>query len=343
MKAIVKQRAEAGADFVDLPEPEIGNREILVRVKACSICGTDVHIYDYNAWAKSKVRIPVIIGHEFSGEVVEVGKEVDSVQIGDHVSGETHIPCFRCEQCRKGNYHICENLRLRGVDVNGCFAEYLAMDAFTAWKNPKEIPHEVASVQEPLGNAVHTVFEGGGVEGKVVAIFGCGPIGMAAAAVCKASGAEKVIAVDISEYRLQLASNMGADILVNPNREEPLKSISDATKGKGVDVFLEMAGVQQTLSWGLKALKPGGRAALLGIYDSSVSVDVSNDIVMKNIEVRGIFGRRMFADWYTVSSYLRSGKVDLTRLITHEFPLNQFQKAFEVMKSGKSGKVVMKP
>ncbi len=339
----MKRRAEAGADLVDIPEPTIGNRDILVKVKACSICGTDVHIYDYNAWAKEKVKIPVIIGHEFSGEVVEVGKEVDSFQKGDRVSGETHIPCLACEQCRLGNYHICENLRLRGVDVNGCFAEYLSMDAFTAWKNPKEIPHEVASVQEPLGNAIHTIFEGGGVEGKSVAIFGCGPIGIAAASVCKSSGAEKVIAVDISDYRLELAAKMGADLLINPKQEDPLKAIFAATKGKGVDVFLEMAGVKETLNWGLKSLKPGGRAALLGIYDKGVEVDFSNDVIMKNIEVRGIFGRRMFRDWFIVSSYLRTGKVDLAKLITHEFPLSEFQKAFEVMKSGKSGKVVMKP
>ena len=343
MKAIIKEKAGAGASLKDVKIPEIKEKQILVKVKACSICGTDVHIYDYNAWAKKKVKIPVIMGHEFSGEVIEVGKEVDSIQMGDSVSGETHIPCFSCDQCRLGNYHICENLRLRGVDVDGCFAEYLAMDAFTAWKNPKEIPHEVASVQEPLGNAVHTIFEGGGVEGKSVAIFGCGPIGIAAAGVCKASGAERVIAVDISDYRLKLASNLGADLLINPNEEEPVKRILEVTKGKGVDVFLEMAGVQETLNWGLRSLKPGGRAALLGIYDRNVEVDLSNDVIMKNIEVRGIFGRRMFRDWFTVSSYLRSNKVDLSKLITHEFPLTDFEKAFEVMKSGKSGKVVMKP
>lgn len=339
----MKRRAEAGAELVDVEMPSPSEREILVRVKATSICGTDVHIYEYNNWAKSKVKLPLIIGHEFSGEVVEIGREVEGLAVGDHVSGETHIPCFTCEQCRLGNYHICLNLKLRGVDVNGCFAEYVVMDSFTAWKNPKQIPDDIASVQEPLGNAVHTIFEGGSVEGKVVGIFGCGPIGIAACGVCKASGAERVIAVDISDFRLKLAKDFGADLAINPREEEPVRAIMNYTDSKGLDVFLEMAGVQDTVTWGLKVLKPGGRASLLGIYDSPVALDLSNDVITKNIQVRGIFGRRMFSDWFTVSSYMRSGKIDLSKLITHRFSIDEYQKAFEVMKSGLSGKVVMKP
>jgi threonine 3-dehydrogenase len=343
MKAVVKARPALGADFLDVPEPVINKHEVLVKVRATSICGTDVHIYDWNEWAASRVKPPLVFGHEFAGEVVEVGRDVKGLVVGDSVSGETHIPCQRCEQCRTGNYHICENVLLRGVDVQGCFAELVALDEFSAWRNDKSIPFDVASAQEPLGNAVHAVFTGGGVEGKTVAIFGCGPIGIASAAVCRESGAEKIFAVDISEYRLKLAMEFGATHAVNAKASDPVKEIMRQTNGRGVDVFLEMAGASETIRQGLKVLRSGGRASMLGLPSKPVEIDFTNDIVMKMLNMQGIYGRRMYSTWYTVASYLRSGRIDLAKLITHRFKLAEYQKAFELMKSGQSGKIVMTP
>jgi len=343
LRAIVKARPAPGAQLLDVPEPSIRRNEVLVRVKATSICGTDVHIYEWNDWASSRVKPPLIIGHEFAGEVVEVGRDVRGLAVGDSVSGETHIPCMRCEQCRTGNSHICDNLLLRGVDSDGCFAEYLALDETTAWRNDKSLPYEVASAQEPLGNAVHTVFSGGGVEGKTVAVFGCGPIGVAAVGLCSASGAEAVYAVDVSEFRLRLAQEFGASHVVNASTDDPVKEILGRTGGRGVDVFLEMAGAGETIRQGLKVLRPGGRACILGLPDGPVEMDVTNDVVMKGITIHGIYGRRMFSTWYTVASYLRSGKVDLSKLITHRLRMYDYRKAFELMKSGQSGKIVMTP
>lgn len=343
MKAVVKARPAQGADFLDVPEPIINKHEVLVKVRASSICGTDIHIYDWNEWAAARVKPPLVFGHEFAGEVVEVGKEVKGLVIGDSVSGETHIPCQRCEQCRTGNYHICENVLLRGVDVQGCFAEFVALDEVTAWRNDKSIPFEVASAQEPLGNAVHTVFTGGGVEGKSVAIFGCGPIGIASAALCKESGAEKIFAVDISDYRLKLATDFGATHPINARMSDPVKEIIRQTNGRGVDVFLEMAGTADTIRQGLKVLRSGGRASMLGLPSKPVEIDFSNDIVLKMVNMQGIYGRRLYSTWYTVASYLRSGRIDLSKLITHRFKLGEYQKAFDLMKSGQSGKIVMTP
>jgi threonine 3-dehydrogenase len=343
MKAVVKARPAYGADFLDVPEPAIKKNEVLVRVKATSICGTDVHIYDWNEWAASRVRPPLVMGHEFAGEAIEVGKEVKGIIVGDSVSGETHIPCHRCEQCKTGNAHVCENVLLRGVDIQGCFAEYVALDESTAWRNDKSLPFELASAQEPLGNAVHTVFTGGGVEGKTVAIFGCGPIGILSAAVCRQSGAEKVFAVDISDYRLKLAAEFGASSVINSRQADPVKEIMQQTNGRGVDVFLEMAGMPETIRQGLRVLRSGGRACMLGLPAKPVEIDIANDIVAKMIEMHGVYGRRLYETWYTVASYLRSGKVDLSKLVTHRFKLSEYQKAFELMESGQSGKIVMTP
>ncbi len=328
---------------MDVPEPVIKKDEVLVRVKATSICGTDVHIYDWNEWAAAKVKPPLVMGHEFAGEVVELGKDVKGLVVGDSVSGETHIPCHRCEQCKTGNLHICENLRLRGVDSQGCFADYVALDEATAWHNDRSLPYELASAQEPLGNAMHAVFTGGGVEGKTVAVFGCGPIGIASVAVCCQSGAERVFAVDISDYRLKLARDFGASSVVNSKTVNPVKEIMSQTNGRGVDVFLEMAGVPETIRQGLKVLRAGGRACMLGLPSQPVELDFANDIVGKMVDMHGIYGRRIFESWYLVASYLRSGKIDLSKLITHRMKLSDYHKAFEIMKSGQSGKVVLTP
>jgi len=344
MKALFKHKPEPGAELREAPEPGKPKAgEALVKVKATSICGTDKHIYEWDAWAQSRIKTPMIFGHEFAGEVVEIGEGVSEVAPGDFVSGETHIYCGKCFLCRTGNMHICENVKLRGVDVTGCFAEYLLAPANTLWKNDKGIKLEAASAQEPLGNAVHTVFEGNHVKGQKVTIFCAGPIGMAATSVCKAEGAEQVIVVDGNEYRLSLAKKMGATATINRKRENVVRRIMGLTGGKGADVFLEMSGGEDAYVQGFATLRPGGRASLLGIPKGKITLDITNAIVFKQARVFGINGRRIWGTWEKSSELLKSGKVNLETIITHKFKLEEFEKAFELMKSGNCGKVVMYP
>ncbi|MEW6328952.1 MAG: L-threonine 3-dehydrogenase [Candidatus Micrarchaeota archaeon] len=340
MRAIMKKEPKPGAVMETAEIPKIRNREVLVKIKAASICGTDLHIYEWDEWARSRIHPPMIFGHEFAGEVIEAGKDVTFVSVGDHVSGETHLACGHCFQCRTGQAHVCRNVRLRGVDVTGCFSEYHAMPEESAWKNDKKVPHWVASAQEPLGNAVHTVFDGE-VAGKTIAIFGCGPIGMCAAALCRASGAERIFAVDINPYRVRMAKEMGAHVVLNGKETDVVKEIMGATDGDGVDVFLEMSGSPVALKQGLKVLKPGGRASILGIFSKPVELNITDDIVFKAARINGINGRRMFGTWFTTSAFLRSGLVNLEKIITHKFKFEEFEKAFALMKSGNCGKVVM--
>ncbi|MFH1056283.1 MAG: L-threonine 3-dehydrogenase [Candidatus Micrarchaeota archaeon] len=344
MKALFKAKAEPGLEIQDVEIPQIKDDEVLVKIRATSICGTDVHIWAWDGWAQKRIHPPLIVGHEFAGEVVELGKSVRGLEKGDLVSGETHINCGYCFQCKTGNAHICENVKLRGIDVTGCFAEYHAMPANTAWKNDKSIPIEVMSAQEPLGNAVHTVFSGSGtVAGQTVAIFGCGPIGMCAAALCKSSGAEKVYCVDLNDYRLNLAKEMGGDVLLNPLKTDVVKEMLSDTGGRGVDVVLEMSGGPEALRSCFKAVRPGGRVSILGVFPGEVSLDVTDGIVFKGVTVNGVNGRMMFNTWYKSASFLKTGKVDLKKIITNKFKLEEFEKAFQTMKSGNSGKIVMYP
>lgn len=348
MQALSKSSPAPGAQLIDADIPTPGAGELLVKTKAVSICGTDVHIYNWDEWAQSRIKTPMIFGHEFAGEVMEIGPNTDThVKIGDMVSGETHIYCGKCYLCKMGNRHICATVKLRGVDVTGCFAEYLTMAANTAWVNPKNLPVEAASAQEPMGNAVHTIFEGGDVKGETVAIFGCGSIGLCAAAICRAAGAKHVFAVDISDYRLSLAKSMNgtADITtINAKREDPVNVIMQGTDGHGVDTFIDMSGAAPVYSQGLAALRPGGKACLLGLpKEKMVHIDITNDIVFKQARVFGINGRKIWGTWETAAKLLSEGKVDLGKLVTHKFPMSQFEKAFETIKSGNSGKIVMYP
>ncbi len=238
MKAVMKKKPASGAEMVRVDIPEIGARDILVKVKATSICGTDLHIYEWNAWAQRRIKPPRIMGHEFGGEVVEVGKDVTFVSIGDHVSAETHIVCGKCFQCRTGQAHVCQNVKILGVDTDGSFAEYVALPEENAWKNDKSLPPEIASIQEPFGNAVHTVFSED-VAGKTVAVFGLGPIGICAVAICRAAGAAHVFAIGRkNDYRLNLAKKMGADTIIKSNEQDAVKIVKEATDGAGVDVSL---------------------------------------------------------------------------------------------------------
>jgi threonine 3-dehydrogenase len=342
MKAIVKHHRGYGAQLQMVDIPQIKEDEVLIKVKATSICGTDVHIYTWDEWSQSRVNPPYIFGHEFAGEVVEVGKNVTNVQVGDFVSAETHIVCGECPQCLTGNYHICKNTKIIGVDTNGCFAEYVALPAVNVWKNPKDMPFDVASVQEPMGNAVHTVLAGD-VAGKTVAVIGCGPIGIMAVGVAKAAGASQVIAFDLNDYRLDLAKKMGATTTVNSKNEDPLAVVERLTDGNGVDVVCEMSGHPVAMNQGFKMVTNGGRVSILSLPVKPVEIDITNDIVFKGITVQGITGRRMFSTWQQVSSLLNSGQVDVKPMITHHFPLEEFEKGFELMIQGKCGKVVLQP
>lgn len=342
MKAIVKHHRGYGAELQMVDIPQIKEDEVLIKVKATSICGTDVHIYTWDEWSESRVNPPYVFGHEFAGEIVEVGSKVTNVVLGDQVSAETHIVCYECPQCLTGDYHICKNTKIIGVDTHGCFAEYVALPAVNVWKNPKDMPYDVASVQEPMGNAVHTVLAGD-VAGKTVAVIGCGPIGIMAVGVAKAAGASQVIAIDLNEYRLDLATKMGASTVINAKENNPVDLVMELTDGNGVDVICEMSGHPIAMNQGFKMVTNGGRVSILSLPVRPVELDITNDIVFKGVTVQGITGRKMYTTWQQVSRLLKSGQVDVKPMITHHFPLEDFEKGFDLMISGQCGKVVLQP
>ncbi|WP_147802292.1 L-threonine 3-dehydrogenase [Alkalicoccus halolimnae] len=342
MKAIVKAEAAEGAELKTVPVPECGAQQVLIKVRATSICGTDVHIYNWDEWSESRVKPPYIFGHEFSGEVVETGELVNNVKVGDHVSAETHIVCGHCPQCMTGNAHICRNTEIIGVDRDGCFAEFVVLPSENLWVNDPALPWDEASVQEPMGNAVHTVLSGD-VAGKTVAVIGCGPIGLMAVGVAKAAGASKVFAFDLNDYRLELAETMGADRPVHSMHEDPLTVVTKETNGAGVDIVCEMSGHPVAMNQGFKMVTNGGRVSILSLPVRPVEIDVTNDIVFKGITVQGITGRKMFQTWQQVSGMLSSGRVDVKPMITHHFPLEDFEKGFELMLKGNCGKVILHP
>ncbi len=343
--SVWKTKPSKGLELREVAIPKISEGEVLVKVRATSICGTDRHIYEWDNWAQNRIgkNIPYIFGHEVSGEVVELGKNTRGLEIGDHISAETHINCGYCYQCKTGNGHICENVKILGVDTNGTFAEYFALSYKNAWKNDKKLPHWVATAQEPLGNAVHTVF-GGEIAGKTVSIFGMGPIGVCAVALCKAAGAEKVIAVDPHDFRLKFAKTFGADLLLKARDPEVnmQKSIMDETNGRGADVFLEMSGHSSAITDGIATLRPGGRASILGVFKGDVQLNI-NKIVFGQIQLHGINGRKMYDTWYKASSLLRSGKVPLEKLVTHRLKLGEIEKGFSLLEGGNAMKVVLEP
>ncbi|SDN30281.1 L-threonine 3-dehydrogenase [Alkalicoccus daliensis] len=342
MKAVVKSKKAKGAELQEVPVPECGAQEVLIKVKATSICGTDVHIYAWDEWSQSRVKPPYIFGHEFSGEVVETGDLVHNIQVGDHVSAETHIVCGHCAQCMTGNAHICQETQIIGVDRDGCFAEYISLPAQNIWKNDPSLSWDRASVQEPLGNAVHTVLAGE-VSGKTVAVIGCGPIGLMAVSVAKASGASRIFAFDLNDYRLNLAEKMGATDTIHSMHADPLEVVRKETNNAGVDVVCEMSGHPVAMDQGFKMVTNGGRVSILSLPVRPVEIDVTNDIVFKGVTVQGITGRKMFQTWQQTAGLLSSGQVDVDPIITHHFDLADFEKGFNLMLKGECGKVVLHP
>ncbi|MDD1745813.1 MAG: L-threonine 3-dehydrogenase [Candidatus Methanoperedens sp.] len=343
MKAIRKIKEGPGLEIVDISVPGPEDHEVLVKVKACSMCGTDVHIYNWeHPWSGGRIKPPRTIGHEVCGEVVEIGDEVTLVQEGDLVSAESHIFDGKCMQCRMGNMHICENLKFFGVDVDGFFAEYAVIPETNVWKNTPDMPFEIATLQESIGNSVYTVFSND-VTAKTVVVFGGGPTALFAIGILRAAGATCIISVAGSGLHLDIAQKMGADVIINRHEKDPVKEILALTGGKGADVFLEMSGSGYALNQGLKSLRPTGRASILGLPTKDVSIDISKDLVMKDISVRGVYGRKVWDTWITTSRLISSGKFDPSPVITHRIKLKEFEKGFQAMKSGESGKVVMTP
>lgn len=342
MLALVKPAPGPGAELREVPIPEIHEREVLVQVRAASICGTDVHIYDWDPWAQNRLHPPLIFGHEFCGEVVRVGSEVTAYAEGDFVSAEMHVTCGHCLQCRTGEAHICRDVKILGVDADGCFAEYVKIPDTNVWKIDPRIPVDWASVFDPLGNAVHTVLAGD-VAGKTVAVFGCGPIGLFAVAVARACGASKIFAVEVKDFRLKLAARMGADLVLNSAEVDPVPPVLEATGGLGVNAVLEMSGHPDAIRQGFKVLRRGGRVSLLGIPSRPVELDLSNDIIFKGAVVQGINGRRIYQTWYQMQALLLSGRLDLGPAITGRIAMSDFRQGFEALKAGEASKIIMYP
>lgn len=337
MKALVKESAAPGLRLTDVPEPTIRDDEVLIRVRRAGVCGTDVHIYEWDDWAKGRVRPPIVVGHEFAGDVVQVGQLVTDVREGDRVTAEGHIVDGRCLLCRTGNAHVCPYTKIIGVDRDGCFAEYIAMPATNVWHLDDGISYDVGGIHDPMGNAFHTVLTAD-IAGSVVLITGCGPIGIFAVGICKAAGAARVIASDVNSKRLALARCMGADDVVQPGDAEQV--VRRLTDGLGVDVVLEMSGVPSAIHQAFALVRVGGRVQMLGIPAKPMEVSFATEVIFKGITIYGVVGRRMYDTWHQMTRFLRSGQFDPTPVITHRFPLAEAEEAMQAIKSGEAGKVI---
>ncbi|ATG57383.1 L-threonine 3-dehydrogenase [Pseudoalteromonas sp. 13-15] len=338
MKALSKLKAEPGIWMTDAPKPEVGHNDLLIKIRKTAICGTDVHIYKWDEWASKTIPTPMVVGHEYVGEVVDMGQEVRGFSVGDRVSGEGHITCGHCRNCRAGRVHLCRNTTGVGVNREGAFAEYLVIPAFNAFKIPDNISDELASIFDPFGNAVHTALSFDLV-GEDVLITGAGPIGIMAAAVAKHVGARHVVITDVNEYRLELARKMGATRAVNVANEKLEDVMTDLGMTEGFDIGLEMSGVPSAFNSMLNNMNHGGKIAMLGIPPSDMAVDW-NQVIFKGLVIKGIYGREMFETWYKMASLIQSG-LNLSPIITHQYSVDDFQAGFDMMISGQSGKVIL--
>jgi threonine 3-dehydrogenase len=338
MKALVKQRPAAGIELADIGVPAVGPNDVLIRVRRTAICGTDMHIYNWDAWAQKTIPVPMAVGHEYCGEIVAIGSEVAGFKPGDRVSGEGHITCGHCRNCRAGRRHLCRNTVGVGVNRPGCFAEFLAIPAFNAFKLPDAIDDEIAAILDPLGNAVHTALAFD-VVGEDVLITGAGPIGIMAAAIVRFVGARHIVITDVNDYRLELARKMGATLALNVARESLDTAMQSLGMREGFDVGLEMSGNPAALRDMLRTLHHGGSMAILGIPTTEVAIDW-NEVILKGLTLKGIYGRQMFETWYKMAALLQSG-LNVRPVITHRVPFTEYQHAFDIMGRGQSGKVVM--
>jgi len=338
MRALVKARPERGIWLQELEKPAIGHNDVLIKVHRTAICGTDIHIYQWDDWASRTIPVPLAVGHEFSGEIVECGVEVRGYAVGDRVSAEGHVTCGFCRNCRAGRRHLCMNTVGVGVNRAGAFADFISVPAFNIFKLPDSISDDMASILDPLGNATHTALSFDLV-GEDVLITGAGPIGIMAVAIARYAGARHVVITDVNDYRLDLARKMGASVALNVKNGSIDQTMQSLGMEEGFDVGMEMSGNPDAFRDLLRTMHHGGRVALLGIPPDETSIDWTQ-VIFKGLEIKGIYGREMFETWYKMSSMLQSG-LNIQPIITHRFPLADYQEAFELMESGQSGKIIL--
>ncbi|MFQ5550647.1 MAG: L-threonine 3-dehydrogenase [Gemmatimonadales bacterium] len=340
MRAISKPERAPGLTLVDVPKPDCGPHDVLIRVRHAGLCGTDLHIAEWDTWAQGRVNPPLVLGHEFAGSVESVGDEVGAeFTIGQLVTAEGHIICGHCRQCRTGNGHICAKTQIIGVDRDGAFAEYIAMPA-TNVMPLNSITTEVGAVMDPLGNAFHTVMAND-VSGRSVLILGCGPIGCFGIGVARAAGSSQVIASDVKEPRLNLARRMGAHALLDASREDVVERVMELTDGEGVDIVCEMSGHPTAVRQAFRCARLGGHVQLLGLPSGEISLDLSNDVIFRGLTIYGVIGRKMYETWHQMRCFLSSGLLDPTPVLTHKFKLEQVDAALDAIRSGEAGKVIL--
>ena len=338
MKALVKHSPKEGIWMEDVPDPKCGPGEVRIRITHTAICGTDKHIFEWDEWAQNNLKLPLIVGHEFCGIIDEVGPQVTHYNVGDRVSGEGHITCGNCRNCRAGKKHLCPETIGVGVHRDGAFAEYLVIPESNVWPLHEDIPSEIAAFFDPLGNAVHTALAFN-ITGEDILICGAGPIGMMAAAICKFSGSRNIVVTDINDYRLNLAKDLGASRTVNPRKEDIRTVFEELGISHGFDVGLEMSGNPEAFNQMISLMYNGGNIALLGLLPNSTKVDW-NKVIFKGLNIKGIYGREMYDTWYKMTQMIRSG-LSVSKVLTHHFKIDDFQKAFKVIESGNCGKVVL--
>ena len=338
MRALVKAKAEPGIWMQDVPEPTIGPNDVLIRMRKTAICGTDMHIYKWDDWARRTIRVPMAVGHEYCGEIVALGSEVRGFAVGDRVSGEGHLTCGYCRNCRAGRRHLCRNTVGVGVNRPGCFAEYMALPAVNVFKLPDAIDDEIASILDPFGNATHTALSFG-VVGEDVLVTGAGPIGIMAVAIARFAGARHVVVTDVNDYRLALAQRLGASRIVNVARDPLDGAMQSLGMAEGFDVGMEMSGNPAAFRDMLRTMHHGGSIAMLGIMPDGTGIDW-DQVIFKGLMLKGVYGREMFETWYKMASMLQSG-LDIRPVVTHRLPITDFRDGFEIMGSGQSGKVIL--
>jgi threonine 3-dehydrogenase len=339
---LIKDKAVRGATLTDLPLPEIGEEDLLVRVQAAAICGTDIHIYQWNDYAASRVKLPLLFGHEYAAEVVEVGRRVANFKPGDRVAAETHVPCGRCFQCTTGLQHVCRDMKILGVHLDGAFAQYAVLPAVCAWKLDPGIPAEIGATMEPFGIGVHALSKTKPA-GKKVIVFGCGPIGIYAQMVARFSGAEMVIGVDVSADRLALARTMGADRVFHPKEVNLQDEIDRLTGGAGMDIAVELTGNAGVVDEAARTLRRGGELVLVGLFSGPVEIDLVNNVIYKEATVYGVTGRIMWDTWWSAQAMLLTGRMDISPVITHRFDLAEYDRAFALAESAACGKILFFP
>ncbi len=338
MKALSKLHPKKGLWMTEAEIPVAGPNDLLIKIRKTAICGTDMHIYGWDDWSQKTIPVPMIVGHEYVGEVVEIGQEVRGFEVGDRVSGEGHITCGHCRNCRAGRRHLCRNTIGVGVNRQGAFAEYLVIPAFNAFKIPENISDDIAAIFDPFGNAVHTALSFN-LTGEDVLITGAGPIGIMAVAVARHIGARHVVVTDVNDYRLDLARTMGASKTINVVHQSIEDTMQELGMAEGFDVGMEMSGVPAAFSSMLESINHGGKIAMLGIPPDDMLIDWTQ-VIFKGLEIKGVYGREMFETWYKMASLIQSG-LDLSPMLTHQFEVDDYLQGFELMESGQSGKVIL--